>query len=223
MSTGGAATAGTGGKAGTGGSAGDAGTDAGPAQCSGTGATGYNPYKFAYYGDLHLHTSYSLDAYSFGTRSDPPNAYLFAKGQAVVHVGTGTDGVAGPAITQARPIDFLAVTDHSEWLLVTHGCTIDMSSGYYTTTDCGLVRSTKAADQDAVFADLDAVNKTVCNTQAAACAAEEKSAWQDIIGAANTAYAPCQFTSLVAYEWTDAVSVTDQATMMAASAITTAT
>src|ERR1700722_18868115 len=69
---------GTGGKTGTGGSAGDAGTDAGPAQCNGTGATGYNPYKYAFFGDLHLHTSYSLDAYSFGTRSDPSNAYLFA-------------------------------------------------------------------------------------------------------------------------------------------------
>ncbi len=214
--TGGATTGTTSGTGGTGtvDAGPDSGADAGTAQCNGTGATGYNPYKYAYYGDLHLHTSYSLDAYSFGTRSDPTNAYLFAKGKATVDVGSGTDGVAGPAITQPRPIDFLAVTDHSEWLLVTHGCTIDASSGYYNSSDCGLVRSTVAADQDAVFANLGAVNKDICATQAAACAAQEKSAWQEIQSAAAAAYSPCQFTSLVAYEWTDTKQVTNVATNM---------
>jgi hypothetical protein len=213
-------TSGTGGgAAGTGGSLADAGADAsdgGPMNCPGTGATGYNPYKYAYYGDLHLHTSYSLDAYSFGTRSDPKNAYLFAKGQAVVHVGVGTNGVAGPDVTQARPIDFLAITDHSEWLLVTHGCTVDMNSGYYDSTDCGLVRSTKAADQDAVFGDMSGIAKTLTNGDSNGALAQAKSAWQDIIAAADGAYDPCKFTSLVAYEWTDSQSVTDSSTGMSA-------
>jgi hypothetical protein len=197
----------------------DAGPDAGATQCSGVGASGYNPYKYAYFGDLHLHTSYSLDAYSFGTRSDPQNAYLFAKGQGTVHVGSGTSGVAGPDITQARPIDFLAITDHSEWLLVTHGCTLDESSGYYNSSDCGLVRSTVAADQDTVFASLGTVDKTLCAGDAGAdCAAQETTAWQEIQAAAAGANAPCQFTSLVAYEWTDTKPVVDQATNTTSSA-----
>ena len=186
----------------------------GPTQCTGTGATGYNVYKYAYYGDLHLHTSYSLDAYSFGTRSDPSNAYLFAKGMASVDVGVATDGIVGPTITQGRPIDFLAVTDHSEWLFVTHGCTIDQNSGYYNTTDCGLVRSTKAVDQGAVFAGLGTFKNKLCATNAAPCLAEEKTAWQELQAAAAAANAPCQFTSLVAYEWTDTQSVVDQTTNM---------
>jgi hypothetical protein len=185
-------------------SSGTGGGDAG-AQCDGSGATGYNTYKYAYFGDLHQHTSYSLDAYSFGTRSDPSNAYLWAKGKAVVNVGSGTDGVAGPTIMQPRPLDFLALTDHSEWLVSTHGCTIDPNSGYYDSPDCLDVRSIVAAKQDAVFQDLKAVNNDVCPTQEAACAAEVTSAWHEIIGAANAAYAPCQFTALVAYEWTDTV------------------
>jgi hypothetical protein len=188
--------------------------DAGPiTRCSGSGATGFNPYKHAFFGDLHLHTSYSLDAYSFATRSDPNNAYLFAKGKGTVHVGSGTGGLAGPDITQARPIDFLAVTDHSEWLMITHGCTIDKNSGYYNSSDCGLVQSTKAVDQDAVFAKLGSLKKTLC-ANGADCATQEKSAWQDIITAANTANDPCQFTSLVAYEWTDSKQVVDQANNM---------
>jgi Protein of unknown function (DUF3604) len=193
----------------------DSGT--GGTQCSGTGATGFNPYKYAYFGDLHLHTSYSLDAYSFGTRSDPGNAYLFAKGQAMVNVGSGTDGLAGPTITQARPIDFLAVTDHSEWLFVTHGCTVDQGSGYYNTSDCGLVRSTLAADQDAVFAGLGTFKKSLCNADAGACTAQGQSAWKELQSAAAAAYDPCQFTSLVAYEWTDVQQVVDEATDAGAS------
>jgi hypothetical protein len=206
-----AGTAGTGAATGTGGTTGTTGMGGtvgtgGAAQCNGSGATGYNPYKYAYYGDLHLHTSYSLDAYSFGTRSDPKNAYLWAKGQGVVHVGSGSNALPGPDIMQARPIDFLAVTDHSEWLFVTHGCTIDMNSGYYNTSDCGLVQSPKVVDEDTVFAGLGTFKNKLCATNQAACDAQEKTAWQELQAAAASAYAPCQFTSLVAYEWTDSQS-----------------
>lgn len=184
-----------------------------PFQCQGVGPTGYNPYKYAFYGDLHLHTSYSLDAYSFATRSDPANAYLFAKGQATVHVGSGTSGLPGPDITQSRPLDFLAITDHSEWLAVTHGCTVDANSPYYNASDCGLVRSTQVADQGKVFAMLGTIRKDLCQN-AADCQAQQMSAWQDLVSAASTAYSPCNFSSFVAYEWTDAQPVMNQATQM---------
>jgi hypothetical protein len=184
--------------------------------CTGSGATGYNTYKYAYYGDLHLHTSYSLDAYSFGTRSTPANAYLFAKGTGTVDVGSGVGPaqVKGPSITQPRPIDFLAITDHSEWLTVTHGCVVDANSGYYNSSDCGLVQSVTAADQDKVFATMSTLAKDVKALDAGAALTQEQDAWHDIIGAANGAYAPCQYTSLVAYEWTDSQTVTDTATNM---------
>ncbi len=218
MGQGGAGAAGAGGdatgsgaSAGAGGGAGTAGTG-GAARCQGSGATGYNPHKYAYYGDLHLHTAYSLDAYAFGTRSDPKNAYLFAKGQATVDVESATTGARGPHITQARPIDFLAVTDHAEWLFVTQGCTLDAQSGYYNTSDCGLVRSTKAADQTTVFHEIAKSKSTLCTGNQAGCDAQEKTAWHEIRAAAAEAYAPCRFTSLVAYEWSDSQRVVDEAT-----------
>src|ERR1700733_4211664 len=61
----------------------------------------------AYYGDLHLHTSYSFDAYVlFGAQVDPDGAYRFARGESVDYLG----GTA----KRNEPLDFLAVTDHSE-------------------------------------------------------------------------------------------------------------
>ena len=63
----------------------------------------------AYFGDLHVHTRYSHDAFLFGTREDPDAAYAFAKGYAITHPG-------GWDLQLDRPLDFLAVTDHAEYL-----------------------------------------------------------------------------------------------------------
>ena len=61
-----------------------------------------------YWGDTHVHTSYSSDAYGFGNvTADPETAYRFAKGLPVVHPGLGS------RVRLDRPLDFLAVADHS--------------------------------------------------------------------------------------------------------------
>ena len=60
-----------------------------------------------YWGDTHVHTSYSNDAYGWGTTTDPEMAYRFAKGLPVVHAGLGS------RVRLHRPLDFLAVADHS--------------------------------------------------------------------------------------------------------------
>ena len=68
-----------------------------------------NPNKNAYFGDLHIHTSNSFDAYTFGSLSDPDMAYKFAQGESIPHP-TGYD------IKLRRPLDFYAVTDHGFFL-----------------------------------------------------------------------------------------------------------
>ena len=61
-----------------------------------------------YWGDTHVHTSYSGDSYSWGNvTADPETAYRFAKGLPVVHPGLGN------RVRLDRPLDFLAVADHS--------------------------------------------------------------------------------------------------------------
>ena len=58
-----------------------------------------NPTKNAYFGDLHVHTRYSFDAFIFGTTTDPNDAYEFAKGGTIKHP-------AGFDMTLDRPLDF---------------------------------------------------------------------------------------------------------------------
>ena len=94
----------------------DAGTIA-LGQCGNvTDGSGYSKYKKALFGILHQHTTYSLDAYGFGTRATPSDAYAFAKGTKSIQIAAGSAGPDGPTVTIDRPLDFLAVTDHSEWL-----------------------------------------------------------------------------------------------------------
>src|SRR5262245_12833898 len=54
--------------------------DPGPPKDTGEACADANPMKNLYFGELHTHTSYSLDAYATGTRADPSAAYRFARG-----------------------------------------------------------------------------------------------------------------------------------------------
>lgn len=66
-----------------------------------------NPVNNVYFGDLHIHSSLSADAYLFGNRRDLDDTYRFAKGES-------TTIVTGEVIELTRPLDFAAVTDHAE-------------------------------------------------------------------------------------------------------------
>ena len=66
-----------------------------------------NPRRNVYFGDLHVHTSLSFDAYLFGNRFGPDEAYRFASGNPLSY-GTGETAVL------SRPLDFVALTDHAE-------------------------------------------------------------------------------------------------------------
>src|SRR3979490_514317 len=68
-----------------------------------------NPEREAYFGETHVHTSWSLDAYIFGNmKTGPEDAYKFPMGQPIQHP-------AGYEIKITRPLDFMAVTDHAEY------------------------------------------------------------------------------------------------------------
>ena len=67
-----------------------------------------NPLKEAYFGEEHLHTGVSMDAFIAGTRIGPDEAYRFAKGEEIE--------VNGMMHRIKRPLDWCAVTDHSEFM-----------------------------------------------------------------------------------------------------------
>ena len=74
-----------------------------------TSAVDSNPLRNAYFGDTHVHTSFSMDAYIVGTRRTPEDAYVFGKGGAIEHA-------SGLTLQMKKPLDFLAVTDHAIYL-----------------------------------------------------------------------------------------------------------
>lgn len=154
-----------------------------------------NPLKDCYFGDLHLHTSLSADANFLGTNTLPEDAYKYAMGQEVVYMGQ--------KVKRNAPLDFLAVTDHAEYLGAI--AAIRDPNGAYVGTDLyKLYNSTAQKDMDAAFVGFNkdmAANKpdTAINKPAVI-----KSGWQKLITAAETYNKPGKFTALIGYEWTSA-------------------
>ena len=72
----------------------------------------YDPLRQPFFGETHLHTGLSFDASMRFVQVTPSEAYQFAKGGSVV--GIGPNGFPSRTYTQDRPLDFAAVTDHSE-------------------------------------------------------------------------------------------------------------
>src|SRR5262245_34123012 len=74
---------------------------------------GYSPYANRsfptrpFFGDTHLHTSFSMDAGAFGARVGPRDAYRFARGEEIT-------ASSGQPVKLSRPLDFLVVADHSD-------------------------------------------------------------------------------------------------------------
>ncbi len=181
---------------------GDGAADAGDA---GTGhCSDYDPLRKPYFGDLHVHTSYSFDAYLLETRNSPREAYAFAKGQ---KVGLGPlDEYGQPTRWFAldRPLDFTAVTDHAEFLGETEMCTNPDVMGYDSPT-CDTFHDSPHLALVEFCAKWGLPNPNhfpFCGVGGTHCLQVAKTVWQRERDIAEEAYERCEFTSFVAYEWT---------------------
>ncbi len=157
----------------------------------------YNGNRNAYFGDLHVHTMYSYDAFIFGGIASPDQAYEFAKGGAITHP-------AGFDMQLDVPMDFYAVTDHAYYL----GIIREMALGNSVLAqhevaqglddlgdDVNFRRSVFGNFRD--FANSLRGNELMDN-------AVVKTAWNDIVTSANRHNNPGSFTTFVAYEYTAA-------------------
>ena len=96
------------------------------------------PLRQPLYGDLHVHTRLSQDAYLSSQRNGPDEAYAYARGKDITL--PDVDGEQTISARLRRPLDFTAVTDHSEFLGPPSICTTDPWKLGYRAPHCILTR-----------------------------------------------------------------------------------
>jgi hypothetical protein len=158
-----------------------------------------NPLKNAYFGETHLHTAYSLDAYIGGARLTPDGAYRFAKGEEVE--------VSGQKFRLHRPLDWAAVTDHAEYIGEMYSTMTAGAPGYDQATLVELRGLQDIEEREKWFLEYVVKSNRSATPQHPpfyAGAATTASGWKDILAANERHYAPGRFTTIPAFEWSGA-------------------
>lgn len=156
-----------------------------------------NPLRNVYWGDTHLHTSYSPDAYLMRNHTaDPDTAYRYAKGFPVVHP------YHRARVQIGTPLDFLVVSDHGEFMGVVPK--IFQGDPLVTGTPTGkrYKQMADAGKQLQVFEELIAqVNKVKPPNPDLNNPKINRTIWGEIIAAADRHNEPGKFTAFMGWEW----------------------
>ena len=154
-----------------------------------------------YWGDTHLHTSNSVDAFGFGVRLGPEEALRFARGEEV----TSTLGLKAKL---ARPLDFLVITDHSDAL---GGTKALAEAPGILIRDPVMKRwhdMFNAGPQQSLRATAELIDARAHNTLPAAmtddktAAKRTRSIWNDHIDTVERYNEPGKFTAMLGFEFT---------------------
>ncbi len=168
----------------------------------------HDPTRNPYFGDLHVHTIFSLDASTQDTRTRPSDAYRFAKGERIGIQPFRPDGTAMRHVQISRPLDFAAVTDHSELLGEWNTCNSEELPGYDSWV-CMLYRNwPRGAFLWMNYQASQAQRHDFCGEGGKICLEAARAPWREILEAAEEHQdrtLACRFTTFPAYEWTGGV------------------
>jgi hypothetical protein len=153
-----------------------------------------NPENNVYFGDVHVHTGWSFDALTNGSKTTPMDAYAWAQGKPIT-------GSGGPDMKITVPLDFYMVSDHAEYMGIFNQMSnpdspiskTEIAKGVTSPdanvrlqTFAGILRDMSEGKRDPVLSDP-ALARTV---------------WAEIIKAAEANYVPGKFTTFAGFEWT---------------------
>jgi len=150
-----------------------------------------------YWGDTHLHTNYSPDAYSLlTTTADPDTSYRFAKGLPVIR------DLSRARVQIETPLDFLVVTDHAEYM----GVIPELAMGNELLANTELGQKWKKMLEEGKGSEVFMEMIKLVNTDPAAMAplnSEQvrRSVWESIVDTAETHNDPGKFTAFIGWEW----------------------
>jgi Protein of unknown function (DUF3604) len=157
-------------------------------------ASSPNPENNAYFGGLHVHTSWSFDGFTNGSKTTPSDAYAWAQGRAIT-------GSGGPDIQIKTPLDFYMVSEHAEFMGVFNQMANPDSplsknplAKGVTSPDPGVRISTFAGilrDMSDGKRDPELTNPVL-----------GRAVWAEIVKAADANYIPGRFTTFAGFEWT---------------------
>ena len=185
-----------------------------------------NKDRNPYYGDLHVHTKYSFDAYVFGVTASPDDAYRYAKGAAVKHP-------LGYEMKLREPLDFYAVTDHGFYMGMiqayadtsTDISQNDFAEPFHNLNRLDNLTVESAGERSNIFSSV--LGATIIKpypdwhpnllkayfsryTQGALRSFDydiHKSAWADVARSANEHNDPGNFTTFIGYEFTTSTDI----------------
>ncbi len=156
-----------------------------------TSAASDVPERHAYFGDTHIHTLYSFDAFMANVRATPDDAYRYAKGEPIDHPAGMKLRLSGP------PLDFLMVSDHAKYLGV-FAAQLDPASPVYGHPDAQALVP-RGTPLDGVVARLRALE---AEEPVYMSAVVSEYAWRKIVEAAERHNDPGRFTTFIGYEYT---------------------
>ena len=167
----------------------------------------YSATRMPLFGDVHVHTSFSFDAAAISIGATPTDANNFARGGSIPFWPL-RDGQPAGEYKMDRPLDFLAVTDHGEFLGERRLCGEPDSPTY----DSEFCKGTRVSQRQGMImmgqvitTETPARIPDVCGEAGELCREFALSPWKrmaEAAEAANDKTSRCSFTSFVAYEYT---------------------
>jgi hypothetical protein len=156
---------------------------------------GKNPLNNVYFGEQHLHTANSPDAFAMGVRNTPDDAYRFCKGEAVKKL------VDGSTVQKKTAYDWCAVTDHAEYLGIMP--LIIEKGNAMAKTPIG--KEILSGDPKKGADAFQQIMNSVANLDPIPYMSDPKIAskvWEKQKAVANKHNDPGKFTTMIAFEWT---------------------